>query len=83
VIYLLGALDTNPHHPVLDTSCMAEAQGPHRWARGHAYIAYMKARDGGTPHHELHEVMGVGHDGDKMFTSACGLAALFDVPGCK
>ena len=27
-------------------------------------------------------VEGVGHNGDKMLTSSCGLAALFDQPGC-
>lgn len=83
VIYMLGALDVDPNHPALDKSCMAEAQGPYRWARGHSYIATMKARDAGTPHHTLYEIPGVGHDGDKMFTSACGLTALFDLPGCK
>ena len=82
VIYLLGTLDTNPNHPALDRSCMAEAQGPYRYARGHSYAATMQARDGGTPHHVLHDVEGVGHDGDKMLTSACGLSALFDQPGC-
>lgn len=83
VIYLLGSRDTNPAHPVLDRSCMGQAQGPNRWARGHTYVDYMRARDNGTPHHELHDVPGVGHDGDGMFTSSCGLAALFDVPGCR
>jgi len=83
VIYLLGALDTNPEHPVLDRSCMAEAQGPTRWARGHAYVDHMRARNQGMPRHEMHEVPGVGHDGDAMLGSACGLTALFDVPGCR
>jgi pimeloyl-ACP methyl ester carboxylesterase len=82
VIYLLGTLDTNPNHPALDKSCMAEAEGPYRYARGHAYAAAMQARDAGTPNHRLWDVPGVGHDGDKMLTSACGLAALFDLPGC-
>lgn len=82
VVYLLGTLDTNPQHPALDRTCMAEAQGPYRYARGHAYFAAMQARDGGTPHHRLFDVPGVGHDGDKMLTSACGLAALFDSNGC-
>jgi pimeloyl-ACP methyl ester carboxylesterase len=82
VIYLLGTRDTNPDHPALDKSCMAEAQGPYRYARGHAYAAAMAARDGGTPHHLIRDVAGVGHDGDKMLTSPCGLAALFDLPGC-
>jgi pimeloyl-ACP methyl ester carboxylesterase len=82
VIYLLGTLDTNPNHPALDKSCMAEAEGPYRYARGHAYAAAMQSRDAGTPNHRLWDVVGVGHDGDKMLTSSCGLAALFDLPGC-
>jgi pimeloyl-ACP methyl ester carboxylesterase len=82
VIYLLGTNDTNPDHPALDKSCMAEAQGPYRYVRGHSYAAAMAARDGGTPNHRLWDVSGVGHDGDKMLTSACGLAALFELPGC-
>lgn len=82
VIYLLGTEDTNPNHPALDKSCMAETQGPYRYARGKSYVATMRARDGGTPNHDQWDVPGVGHDGDRMFTSACGLAALFDLPGC-
>ena len=83
VTYLLGALDTSPNHPALDKSCMAEAEGPYRLARGESYVATMKARDAGTPNHRLHLVPGVGHDGDAMLTSACGLAALFDAPACQ
>jgi pimeloyl-ACP methyl ester carboxylesterase len=82
VIYLLGTKDTNPNHPALDKTCMAEAEGPYRYARGHAYAAVMQARDAGTPHHSLWDVPGVGHDGDKMLTSPCGLKALFDLSGC-
>jgi pimeloyl-ACP methyl ester carboxylesterase len=82
VVYLLGTLDTNPNHPALDRSCMAEAQGPFRYARGHAYVAAMAAGDAGTPNHRVLDVPGVGHDGDRMLTSHCGLAALFDLPGC-
>jgi pimeloyl-ACP methyl ester carboxylesterase len=83
VIYLLGTKDTNPDHPALDKSCMAEAEGPYRYARGHAYAAVMQARDAGTPNHSLWDVAGVGHDGDKMLTSPCGLQALFELPGCE
>jgi pimeloyl-ACP methyl ester carboxylesterase len=82
VIYLLGTDDTNPNHPALDKSCMAEAQGPYRYIRGHSYAATMAARDGGTPNHRVWDVPGVGHNGDKMLTSPCGLDALFDLPGC-
>ncbi|TYL90715.1 alpha/beta hydrolase [Bradyrhizobium rifense] len=79
VIYLLGTLDTKP---AADKSCMGEAQGPSRYARGHAYADAMAKRNQGTPNHRVWDVAGVGHDGDKMLTSKCGLAALFDSPGC-
>ena len=79
VMYLLGALDTNPNHPALDKSCMAEAQGPYRYARGHAYFAALQAQFGVRLHQTLHDVPGVGH---KMLTSSCGLSALFDIPAC-
>ncbi|MET4802151.1 alpha/beta hydrolase [Bradyrhizobium sp. LB11.1] len=79
VIYLLGTLDTKP---AADKSCMGEAQGPNRYARGHAYADAMAKRNHGTPNHRVWDVAGVGHDGDKMLTSKCGLAALFDSPGC-
>ena len=82
VTYLLGTRDTDPDHPALDKTCMAEAQGAYRLARGESYVATMKERDAGTPNHHLHLVPGVGHDGDGMLTSACGLAALFDAPAC-
>jgi pimeloyl-ACP methyl ester carboxylesterase len=81
VVYLLGTVDTNPNHPSLDKSCAGEAEGPHRYARGLAYVRYMKMRHPNLNHH-LMEVPGVAHDGDKMLTSICGLAALFDRPGC-
>ncbi len=82
VLYLLGTLDTNPDHPALDKSCMAEAEGPYRYARGHTYAAIMRSRNGDTPNHTVWDVPGVGHDGDRMLTSPCGLAALFDRTGC-
>ncbi len=82
VIYLLGTRDINPNHPALDKTCMAEAEGPYRYARGHSYFAVMQARDHGTPNHSLWDVEGVGHEGDRMLTSPCGLKALFDLPGC-
>jgi hypothetical protein len=82
VIYLLGTRDTNPDHPALDKSCMGEAQGPTRYVRGHAYAEAMAARGAGTPNHQVWDVPGVGHEGDKMLTSPCGLSALFDLPGC-
>ena len=82
VIYLLGTADTNPHHPALDRSCMGEAQGPYRLARGLAYTKYLRRRDGAAFQQPVHLIQGIGHDAIGMLTSACGLAALFDRPGC-
>jgi pimeloyl-ACP methyl ester carboxylesterase len=81
VIYLLGDDDTNPHHRALDKTCMGEAEGPNRFARGRAYFRYLQQRNPGFQH-RLFEVPGVGHDSDLMFSSTCGLAALYDLPGC-
>jgi pimeloyl-ACP methyl ester carboxylesterase len=79
VVYLLGGRDVDPQHPALDKSCAGEAQGAYRLARGDAYVNYLRLRH---PHltQRLHEIEGIGHDGDRMLGSACGLAALFDDP---
>jgi pimeloyl-ACP methyl ester carboxylesterase len=82
VIYLLGTADTDPHHADLDVSCEGEAEGPHRFARGTAYFAYMKARHPENFSQRLWEVPGIAHDERGMFHSACGMEALFDIPGC-
>ena len=81
VSYLLGTADTNPNHPALDKSCAGEAQGPNRYARGLAYARYMMMRHPNANHQVL-RVTGVSHDAGKMFSSPCGLAALFDQSGC-
>lgn len=77
VVLLLGADDNDPAHPALDVSCAAQAQGPHRLARGRAYTAYMRLRHGSALRHGVHEIDGVGHDGQGIFCSAAGIAALF------
>lgn len=61
---------------------MAKAQGATRYARGHAYAEAMAKRNHRTQSQDL-DVPGVGHDGDQMLTSRCGLAALFDSAGCS
>jgi pimeloyl-ACP methyl ester carboxylesterase len=82
VIYLLGTADTDRHDRDLDVSCKAEAEGPHRYARGKAYFTYIKLRHPDRFSQRLWEVSGVGHNQHKMLHSACGMEALFDVPGC-
>lgn len=80
VTYLLGMLDTDPNHPVLDKSCSGEAEGPYRLYRGLAYSKYLKQRHPDGTNQDVAEVAGVDHDANGMFTSACGVAVLFDRP---
>lgn len=82
VTYLLGTADTDPNHKALDKSCAAEAEGPYRLARGEAYFAYMRRRHPGLLNQRLVLVPGVGHSGVKMFGSPCGMAVVFNLPGC-
>ena len=82
VVYLLGSADNDPNHPALDKTCMAEAEGPNRYARGLAYFRYLRWRHPTDLRQRLRQAPGVGHDGAGMFSSICGLAALYDLPGC-
>jgi pimeloyl-ACP methyl ester carboxylesterase len=79
VVYLLGSNDTDPQFPSLDKSCSGEAEGAYRLVRGHNYLSYLRQRHPGLAQ-VSHDVPGVGHDGDRMLGSACGIAALFDDP---
>ncbi|MGP6156579.1 MAG: alpha/beta hydrolase [Vulcanimicrobiaceae bacterium] len=80
VTYLLGLLDTDPHHPLLDRSCAGELEGAYRLVRGRNYVKYLHERHpGGTNQQEV-DVPGVDHDGQGMFTSPCGSAVLFGAP---
>ncbi len=78
VTYLLGEQDCDPRHDALDRSCAANAQGPHRLARGRAYVDYLRERHPGLKHRYF-EVAGVGHHGGAMLGSREGVAALFGV----
>jgi pimeloyl-ACP methyl ester carboxylesterase len=82
VTYLVGGNDDDPHQKALDRSCPAEAQGPQRVARAQAYFRYLQARHPQGLDQTLHVVPGVGHNGARMLTSACALAAMFDTTGC-
>jgi hypothetical protein len=82
VIYLLGTADTDPHEKDLDVSCSGEAQGPARFARGQAYYAYLHSRNGVRWNQRMWFVPDVAHSARRMFTSACGVSALFDMGSC-
>jgi hypothetical protein len=79
VTYLLGALDNDPGHPDLDTSCAANLQGSHRLERGLIfgdYLAHFYGAASATTH-ETVVVPGVGHDSRDMLTSPAGVSRLF------
>jgi hypothetical protein len=75
VAILLGDADTGSSQ--LDVSCGANLQGPHRFARGRALLAYMDAFHPG--HRHTHAIVeGVGHSSRGVFLSDEGLAILFE-----
>jgi len=82
VVYLLGTADTDPHEKDLDVSCSGEAQGPTRFARGQAFYAYLHSRHRLAWNQRMWFVPGVAHSAHKMFTSQCGIAAIFDAGHC-
>jgi pimeloyl-ACP methyl ester carboxylesterase len=84
VTYLLGQLDTNPNHPVLDKSCMGETEGPYRLARGLSFAQYLRTRHPSGTNQDVAQVADVDHDAHGMFTSTCGVAVIFQRPrtGC-
>jgi hypothetical protein len=82
VIYLLGTADIDPHEKDLDTSCAAETQGSTRFLRGQAYFAYLHGRHPSAWNQRMWFVPGVAHSARKMFTSACGVSALFNTGVC-
>ncbi|MFM0738871.1 alpha/beta hydrolase [Paraburkholderia xenovorans] len=81
--YLVGGADDDPQQSALDRSCAAEAQGPQRVARAEAYYRYMKLRHPDGLPQSFHVVPGVGHNGARMLTSVCALAAMFGTQGCE
>ncbi len=86
VIYLSGGNDVDPNHSALDKSCMAETQGANRFERGTNYFNHVQKRaklQSIMLRHTRIEVPRVAHDADRMFNSVCGVAALFDAPGCE
>jgi hypothetical protein len=83
VVYLLGEADVDAKQPPRGNNCAAEAQGPTRYARGMNYLLALEQRHPNLVRHRVLTVWDVGRDAASIFVSACGLAALFDRPGCS
>jgi pimeloyl-ACP methyl ester carboxylesterase len=83
VVYLLGTADVDPHEKDLDVSCAGEMEGPTRFLRGQAYYAWLHGRHASNWGQRMWFAPGVAHSGEKMFTSECGVAALFERSACK
>jgi pimeloyl-ACP methyl ester carboxylesterase len=82
VVYLLGTADVDPHEKDLDVSCAGEMEGPNRFLRGQSYYAWIHKRHSSSWTQRMWFVPGVAHLGSKMFTSECGVAALFERSSC-
>jgi pimeloyl-ACP methyl ester carboxylesterase len=82
VLYLLGTADIDPHEKDLDVSCAGEMEGPNRFLRGRAYYAWMRQHHVSGLNQHMWFVPGIAHSGGKMFTSECGVAALFEQAKC-
>lgn len=73
---LLGTADDDPNSPDLNHSAGAEAQGPHRLARGQYFHAHATAAAPGlgtTFNWQLSYAPGVGHDTSRMTPYASAL----------
>ncbi len=82
VTYLLGTDDDDPNGPDIDKDCAAEVQGPTRLARGSYYFKYLESRHKTGLAQRVMLVPGVAHNARKMFTSVCGIDALFETGAC-
>jgi hypothetical protein len=90
VTYLLGELDTDPQHPLLDKHCAAELQGPYRLARGLGYRAFLQQLAQQThmagpfsSGHQFIVIPRTGHDQKKMFSARCVAAILQNRPATE
>ncbi len=84
VQYLLGGKDIDPNQRYLERNCAAMLQGEHRLQRGLLYRGYLRAIFGAgiIARHQFYVIPGVGHDATGVFTSACGIYALFQHGSC-
>jgi pimeloyl-ACP methyl ester carboxylesterase len=82
VTYLLASDDDDPNGPDIDKTCAAEAQGRTRLQRGANYFKYLKSRHGAGLEHRVLLVPGAAHNAHQMFTSTCGIDALFETHAC-
>lgn len=75
---LLGNKDIGRDND-LDKSCMADAQGLHRYERGTRYYEYIKKIDLSAAHYK-HDIVGVGHSSKEMFNSTVGREIILHLP---
>lgn len=79
----MGSEDNDPNHRVLDKACGAEAEGPTRLERARGYLRYQQylavplGSQRPPVRHQAFEVVGVGHNQERMLGSQCGAKAVF------
>ena len=83
LVIALGLLDNDPQAPYLRTSAGANAQGPHRLARGRAFYGHASghAKTMGVPFNwRLVHVADAGHDNAAMVDAALKVLATYEEP---
>lgn len=76
VYLLLGTNDTDPDDKYLDKECPANAQGLHRYERGHYYYDYVMAFNRNS-NHKIFDIPDIGHSSNDMFNSDIGREVIF------
>jgi hypothetical protein len=70
VHYLLGMLDCDPQHAMLDRSPAAMSQGADRLERGRNFWASLRQRHGAALRHHYLEIPDIAHDPARLFANA-------------
>lgn len=85
VVYLLGAMDNDPNHSQLETTCAAMAQGNHRLERGIIYFNHLKQYYNSNYSFDINSTQNIvvvpnaAHSSAQLILSTEGLAAMFDI----
>lgn len=82
VTYLIDMDDADPSSPNLGTNCGGKAEGGSRFDRAIQYFQHLQTRHGTGLNQRL-VLAHAGSSAGKLYSSPCGLEALFGIAGCK
>ena len=65
------------------STCQGEMEGPSRFLLGQAFYAWLHQRHATDWDQRMWFVPNLAHSAGKMFTSECGVAALYERSACQ